>query len=67
MPTRNAAAQVFEELHTKMGNFVIHEIIPQLLTDLNATTVVTLKELMANKSDIIFPITLPALLKTPID
>ncbi|CAK9439732.1 uncharacterized protein LODBEIA_P38320 [Lodderomyces beijingensis] len=66
-PTRNAAAQAFEELHTKMGNLVIHEIIPQLLTDLNATTVVALEELMANKSDIIFPITLPALLKTPIN
>ncbi|KAI3404325.2 GCN1 [Candida oxycetoniae] len=66
-PTNNAAAQAFEELHNKMGNLVIHEIIPQLLTELNATTVVALKELMATKSDIIFPITLPALLKDPVN
>lgn len=66
-PTRNAAAQAFEELHAKMGNFVVHEIIPQLLAELNTTTVVALEELMANKADLIFPITLPVLLKEPVN
>ncbi|KAI5952229.1 GCN1 [Candida jiufengensis] len=69
-PTRNAAAQAFEQLYEQIGKVVIDEIIPKLLSELNnssETSLMALKELMASKSDIIFPITLPSLLKPPVD
>ncbi|KAI5960043.1 GCN1 [Candida pseudojiufengensis] len=75
-PTRNAAAQAFEQLYEQIGKVVIDEIIPKLLSELNnssssstssSSSLFALKELMASKSDIIFPITLPSLLKQPVD
>ncbi|CAD1812517.1 unnamed protein product [Candida parapsilosis] len=68
-PTRNAAAQAFEQLYEQIGKVVIDEIIPQLLSELSnsSASLLALKELMASKSDIIFPITLPSLLEPPVD
>ncbi|KAG5419039.1 GCN1 [Candida metapsilosis] len=68
-PTRNAAAQAFEQLYEQIGKVVIDEIIPQLLSELSnsSASLMALKELMASKSEIIFPITLPSLLEPPVD
>lgn len=68
-PTRNAAAQAFEQLYEQIGKVVIDGIIPQLLSELSnsSASLLALKELMASKSDIIFPITLPSLLEPPVD
>lgn len=69
---REAAAQAFEALQERLGKVVIDEILPNLLHMLDDThesgnALLALEELMATKSDVIFPILIPTLLTPPID
>ncbi len=70
---REAAAQSFDALQESIGNVAIDEIIPHLLNQLEATgssseyALLALQEIMATKSDVIFPILIPTLLSPPID
>lgn len=68
---REAAAQAFEALQEKLGKVVIDEILPNLLNMLESedseNALLALQDIMAKKSDVIFPILLPTLLTPPID
>lgn len=68
---REAAAQAFEALQEKLGKVVIDEILPNLLKMLESedseNALLALQDIMAKKSDVIFPILLPTLLAPPID
>ena len=68
---REAAAQAFEALQDELGKVVIDEIIPHLLNMLESNdsehALLALQDIMAKKSDVIFPILIPTLLTPPID
>lgn len=68
---RIAAAGCFNVLQSELGKVVIDNIIPQLLNMLDLpdseNALGALTEIMSTKSDIIFPILIPTLLKPPID
>ena len=68
---REAAAQTFEALQEELGKVVIDEILPHLLTMLESDdsqpALLALQDIMATKSDVIFPILIPSLLSPPID
>ncbi|ODV82484.1 ARM repeat-containing protein [Suhomyces tanzawaensis NRRL Y-17324] len=68
---REAAAQAFESLQEELGKVVIDEILPNLLNLLESSdsqnALLALQEIMASKSDVIFPILIPTLLTPPID
>lgn len=68
---REAAAQAFEALQEKLGKIVIDEVLPPLLnmleSDDSENALLALQDLMAKKSDVIFPILIPTLLAPPID
>lgn len=75
---REAAAQAFESLQEELGKVVIDEILPHLLNLLSTgsgedeggvseNALLALRDIMATKSDVIFPILLPSLLAPPID
>ncbi|TID26219.1 hypothetical protein CANINC_002808 [Pichia inconspicua] len=69
---REAAAQVFDSLQESIGNSAVDEVIPQLLEMLNSSdgsddALFALQEIMATKSDVIFPILIPSLLSPPIN
>ncbi|GEQ70755.1 hypothetical protein JCM33374_g4434 [Metschnikowia sp. JCM 33374] len=68
---RGAAAQAFEALQEQLGKVVIDEILPHLLNMLDSddseNALLALQDIMATKSDVIFPILIPTLLSPPID
>lgn len=68
---REAAAQAFEALQEKLGKVVIDEVLPPLLnmleSDDSENALLALQDIMAKKSDVIFPILIPTLLTPPID
>lgn len=68
---REAAAQAFEALQEKLGKIVIDEILPNLLimleSDDSENALLALQDIMAKKSDVIFPILIPTLLAPPLD
>ncbi|SGZ49194.1 CIC11C00000000223 [Sungouiella intermedia] len=68
---REAAAQAFEALQEKLGKVVIDEVLPPLLnmleSDDSENALLALQDIMAKKSDVIFPILIPTLLAPPID
>lgn len=71
---REAAAQGFEALQEILGKVVIDEILPHLLNLLESSSRETsenalsaLQDIMATKSEVIFPILIPTLLTPPID
>jgi len=68
---REASAQAFDVLHQSIGNKAIDEILPKLLSDLkdgdNSTYALeALKELMAIRAHVVFPVLIPTLLTPPI-
>ena len=69
---RESAAQAFDALQESIGNSAVDEVIPQLLEMLNTSdgsedALSALQEIMATKSDVIFPILIPSLLTPPIN
>lgn len=68
---RGAAAQAFEALQEQLGKIVIDEILPYLLNMLasedSENALLALQDIMATKSEVIFPILIPTLLSPPID
>lgn len=68
---REAAALAFESLQISLGKVVIDEILPYLLSMLESDdseyALSALYDIMATKSDVIFPILIPTLLSPPID
>lgn len=67
---RAAAAQAFDALQERLGREVVDDIVPHLLAMLDSDNaegaLLALRELMAARADVIFPILLPALLP-PLD
>lgn len=68
---RTAAAHAFDALQEAFGNKAIDQILPHLLNLLQSSeqseyALAALKEIMAGKSDDIFPVLIPILLKSPI-
>ncbi|KAG7664813.1 GCN1 [[Candida] subhashii] len=68
---RESAAQAFEALQSELGKVVIDQILPDLLNRLEGddshNALLALKDIMATKADVIFPILIPTLLAPPID
>lgn len=68
---REAAAQAFEALQEKLGKVVTDELLPNLLnmleTEDSENALLALQDIMATRSDVIFPILIPKLLTPPID
>jgi len=68
---REASAQAFDVLHQSIGNKAIDEILPKLLSDLkdgdNSTYALeALKEIMAIRAHVVFPVLIPTLIAQPI-
>ncbi|TPX65734.1 hypothetical protein SpCBS45565_g04973 [Spizellomyces sp. 'palustris'] len=72
---RAAAAQAFDMLHQHMGKQAIDEVLPSLLnmlkagpeTDRSSTYALeALKEIMAVRSNVVFPVLIPTLIARPI-
>ncbi|ORX50637.1 ARM repeat-containing protein [Piromyces finnis] len=68
---REASAQAFDVLLQSIGNKAIDEILPKLLTELkdgdNSTYALeALKELMAVRAYVVFPVLIPTLISQPI-
>ncbi|KAJ2996777.1 translational activator of GCN4, partial [Globomyces sp. JEL0801] len=67
---RAGAAQAFDILHQQMGARAIDDIIPNLLanlqTDSDGYALEGLKEIMAVRSNVVFPVLIPTLLTEPI-
>ncbi|KAJ1557917.1 translational activator of GCN4, partial [Nowakowskiella sp. JEL0078] len=72
---REAAAQTFDMVHQYLGAVAIDEILPSLLNDLkthNAESgeknyaLEALKEIMAVRSNVVFPVLIPTLIAKPI-
>lgn len=68
---RASAALAFEALQAQLGKVVIDEILPYLLNMLQTgdseNALLALQDIMATKSDVIFPILIPTLLTPPLD
>ncbi|ODQ79468.1 hypothetical protein BABINDRAFT_180589 [Babjeviella inositovora NRRL Y-12698] len=68
---REAAALAFDKLQDSIGNEAVDEVLPYLLSMLESddseNALSALEEIMATKSNIIFPILIPTLLAPPID
>ncbi|KAL6927817.1 hypothetical protein ACO0SA_004440 [Hanseniaspora valbyensis] len=72
---REASAFAFDSFQTAVGKSAIDDIIPALLTQLgdnkgteeSENALLALQEIMATKSEIIFPILVPTLMEQPID
>lgn len=72
---REAAAHAFDVLQGSIGSSAVDEVVPQLLEMLNRDgdnggseeALSALQEIMATKSDVIFPILIPSLLANPIN
>ncbi|KAI8816085.1 armadillo-type protein [Fimicolochytrium jonesii] len=73
---REAAAQTFDMLHQHMGRHAIDEVLPTLLNMLkaggkqanpaSAFALEALKEIMAVRSNVVFPVLIPTLISRPI-
>ncbi|KAG0253420.1 translational activator of GCN4 [Actinomortierella ambigua] len=68
---REAAAQAFDTLHQCVGPKAIDEILPSLLASLHtgdksAYALEGLKEIMAVRSNVVFPVLIPTLIAQPI-
>ncbi|KAK5667273.1 translational activator of GCN4 [Batrachochytrium dendrobatidis] len=67
---REAAAQTFDVFYQHLGNKVIDDILPSLLADLKVDStgyaLEALKELMAVRSNVIFPVLIPTLIVIPM-
>ncbi|SGZ39210.1 related to Translational activator GCN1 [Hanseniaspora guilliermondii] len=72
---REASAFAFDSFQTAVGKSAIDDIIPHLLNALGNTenpevsdnSLKALQEIMATKSEVIFPILVPSLMEQPID
>ncbi|RLV88989.1 eIF-2-alpha kinase activator GCN1 [Spathaspora sp. JA1] len=68
---REAAAQAFESIQSELGKVVIDQVLPDLLKMLEGDdsqhALLALRDIMATKADVIFPILLPTLLAPPMD
>ena len=68
---REAAAEAFKALQEQLGKVVIDAILPYLLnmleSDNTENALLALKDIMATRADVIFPILIPTLLSPPID
>lgn len=69
---RQAAASAFDAYQTVVGKTAVDEVLPYLLNILESHensqfALLGLQEIMATKSEIIFPILIPTLLVQPID
>lgn len=67
---RESAAQSFDILHQTLGSRAIDDILPALLlnlkSDANAFALEGLKEIMALRSSVVFPVLIPTLLASPM-
>ncbi|KAJ3031271.1 translational activator of GCN4 [Rhizophlyctis rosea] len=73
---REAAAQAFDMLHQNLGTKAIDEVLPSLLNELRAGdggvssssryALEALKEIMAVRSNVVFPVLIPTLIARPI-
>ncbi|KAJ3223816.1 translational activator of GCN4 [Clydaea vesicula] len=71
---REAAAVTFDTLHQHIGSKAIDEILPSLLNELKSGTgsgrqnyaLEALKEIMAVRSNVVFPVLIPTLIAKPI-
>ncbi|KAJ3090385.1 translational activator of GCN4 [Quaeritorhiza haematococci] len=74
---REAAAQAFDMLHQHLGPKAIDEVLPSLLNELKAEedhesggarnyALEALKEIMAVRSNVVFPVLIPTLISSPI-
>ncbi|KAI9492588.1 armadillo-type protein [Zychaea mexicana] len=69
---RESAAQAFDTLHQNVGSRAIDEILPALLHQLQSSTessvyaLSALKEIMAVRSNVVFPVLIPTLVTVPI-
>lgn len=72
---REASAFAFDSFQTAVGKSAIDDVIPALLNQLgdnkgteeSENALLALQEIMATKSEIIFPILVPTLMEQPID
>ncbi|CCH61585.1 hypothetical protein TBLA_0F00410 [Henningerozyma blattae CBS 6284] len=69
---RQSAASVFDVYQNVVGKVAVDEILPYLLNILKSSensenALLGLQEIMATKSEVIFPILIPTLLTQPID
>ncbi|KAG9284337.1 hypothetical protein G9A89_007492, partial [Geosiphon pyriformis] len=68
---REAAAQAFDTLHQHVGPKAIDEILPSLLNSLQSGensdyALEALKEIMAVRANVVFPVLIPTLITIPI-
>lgn len=69
---REAAAQAFDTLHQNVGSRAIDEILPDLLNQLQSSSessvyaLSALKEIMAVRANVVFPVLIPTLIAVPI-
>ncbi|KAI9203244.1 armadillo-type protein [Polychytrium aggregatum] len=70
---REAAAQAFDVLHQHLGSKAIDDVLPYLLNEMTTSTASSenyalgaLKEIMAVRSNVVFPVLIPALITEPI-
>ncbi|CAG8528815.1 4749_t:CDS:10 [Funneliformis caledonium] len=68
---REAAAQAFDTLQQHVGDKAIDEILPTLLNSLQSGddsvyALEALKEIMAVRANLVFPVLIPTLIQTPI-
>ncbi|KAI8814624.1 armadillo-type protein [Cladochytrium replicatum] len=74
---RSAAAQAFDMLHSHLGNGAVDAVLPSLLNDLKTQqdqgatgeanyALEALKEIMAVRSNVVFPVLIPTLIAKPI-
>ncbi|CAO3648342.1 unnamed protein product [Cunninghamella blakesleeana] len=70
---REAAAQAFDTLHQNVGSRAIDDILPYLLNQLKANNETSdyalsaLKEIMAVRANVVFPVLIPNLIQVPIN
>ncbi|KAI8084473.1 armadillo-type protein [Halteromyces radiatus] len=70
---REAAAQAFDTLHQNLGARAIDDILPFLLNQLQAKNEAStyalsaLKEIMAVRANVVFPVLIPTLITVPIN
>ncbi|CAB4435369.1 unnamed protein product [Rhizophagus irregularis] len=69
---REAAAQAFDTLQQNVGDKAIDEILPKLLNSLQSGdesiyALEALKEIMAVRANVVFPVLIPTLIQIPIN
>lgn len=68
---RKAAAKAFDSLQDAIGNSVVDQILPDLITMLQSedtaeNALAALRQIMSAKSGVIFPVLIPTLLEPPM-